>query len=118
MAAGPKFFAGAKRLKNTENMLARDVDAFYTATPPYLHPEHFEKAVKSRKHIFMEKPAGVEPAGGRRVIAAAKTADPARRITVDFQQRYGADYRKAYESVKAGELGKIGASRAAELGGG
>ena len=44
-------------------MLASDVDAVYIATPPYLHPQHFEAAVKSRKHIFMEKPAGVDPAG-------------------------------------------------------
>jgi predicted dehydrogenase len=118
IAAASKIFSGAKPFKNIDDMLASDVDAVYIATPPYLHPEHFEKAVKSRKHIFMEKPAGVDPAGVRRVIAAAKTADPARRITVDFQQRYGADYRKAYEIVKSGELGRIVAIRAAWIGGG
>ena len=49
-----------------------DVDAVYIATPPYLHPEHFEMAVAARKHIFMEKPAGVDVAGCQRVLAAAQ----------------------------------------------
>jgi Predicted dehydrogenases and related proteins len=118
IAAASKIFSGAKPFKNIDDMLGSDVDAVYIATPPYLHPEHFEKAVKSRKHIFMEKPAGVDPAGVRRVIAAAKTADPTKRITVDYQQRYGVDYRKAYEIVKSGELGRIVAIRAAWIGGG
>jgi myo-inositol 2-dehydrogenase/D-chiro-inositol 1-dehydrogenase len=118
IAAASKIFSGAKPFKNIDDMLASDVDAVYIATPPYLHPEHFEKAVKSRKHIFMEKPAGVDPAGVRRVIAAAKKADPAKRITVDYQQRYGVDYKKAYEIVKSGELGRIVAIRASWIGGG
>ncbi|HTM51631.1 MAG TPA: Gfo/Idh/MocA family oxidoreductase [Bryobacteraceae bacterium] len=118
IAAASKLFSGAKAFKNIDDMLASDVDAVYIATPPFLHPEHFEKAVKARKHIFMEKPAGVDPAGCRRVIAAARTADKNKRITVDYQQRYGADYRKAYEIVKSGELGRIVAIRAAWIGGG
>src|SRR5437899_5062864 len=118
IAAASKLFSGARPFKNIDDMLASDVDAVYIATPPYLHPEHFEKAVKSRKHIFMEKPAGVDPAGCRRVIEAARKADPNKRITVDYQQRYGADYRKAYEIVKSGELGRIVAIRAAWIGGG
>ena len=118
IAAASKLFSGARPFKNIDDMLASDVDAVYIATPPYLHPEHFEKAVRSRKHIFMEKPAGVDPAGCRRVIEAARKADPNKRITVDYQQRYGADYRKAYEIVKSGELGRIVAIRAAWIGGG
>src|SRR5438445_3501891 len=112
IAAASKLFSGAKPFKNIDDMLASDVDAVYIATPPYLHPEHFEKAVKSRKHIFMEKPAGVDPAGCRRVVEAAKKADPAKRITVDYQQRYGKDYRRAYEIVSSGELGGIKMVRA------
>src|ERR1041384_8105322 len=109
---------GAKTFKSAKDLLASDVDAVYIATPPYLHPEHFELAVAARKHIFMEKPAGVDPAGCKRVIAAAKKADPHKRITVDYQQRYGKDYRKAYAIVKSGELGGIKQIRASWLGGG
>jgi len=118
LAAATQKFSGARTFKNYHDLLASDVDAVYIATPPYLHPEHFEAAVQSRKHIFMEKPAGVDVAGCRRVVAAAKQADPAKRISVDYQQRYGKDYRKAYEIVHSGELGGIKMVRASWLGGG
>src|SRR5438046_417854 len=118
LQAASKQFSGARQFKNMHDLLASDVDAVYIATPPYLHPEHFEAAVASRKHIFMEKPAGVDPAGCKRVLAAAKKADPKKRITVDYQQRYGKDYKKAYAIVKSGELGGIKQIRASWLGGG
>src|ERR1700733_11470136 len=66
IAAASKVSSGAKPFKNIDDMLASDVDAVYIATPPYLHPPHFEAAIKSRKHIFMEKPGGGAPRGGRR----------------------------------------------------
>jgi myo-inositol 2-dehydrogenase/D-chiro-inositol 1-dehydrogenase len=111
-------FSGAKTFKSAKDLLASDVDAVYIATPPYLHPEHFEMAVAARKHIFMEKPAGVDVAGCQRVLAAAKKADKSKRISVDFQQRYGVDYRQAYDRVKSGEFGPIRMVRAAWIGGG
>jgi myo-inositol 2-dehydrogenase/D-chiro-inositol 1-dehydrogenase len=111
-------FSGARQFKDYHDMLASDVDAVYIAVPPFLHPEVFEAAVKAKKHIFMEKPAGVDPEGCRRVMAAGKAADPTKRITIDYQQRYGKDYRAAYEIVKSGQLGNIIEIRAAWLGGG
>ncbi len=117
LEAASKKFAGARRFKSINDALASEVDAIYIATPPYLHPEHFELAVKAKKHIFMEKPAGVDPAGCKRVIEAAKIADKNKRISVDYQQRYGKDYKKAYAIVKSGELGGIKMIRAAWLGG-
>lgn len=115
--AGEKF-TGAKKFKDIHALLASDVDAVYIATPPYLHPEHFELAVKARKHIFMEKPAAVDVAGCRRVLAASQKADKTKRISVDYQQRYGKDYQKAWQIVKSGELGAIKMVRASWLGGG
>ncbi len=117
-AAAEKRFAGARRYRAFTDLLASDVDAVLIATPAYLHPEHFEAAVAARKHIFMEKPAAVNAAGCRRVTEAARKADKTRRITVDYQQRYGADYRRAQGVVKSGELGAIKMVRAAWLGGG
>ena len=118
LEAAAKKYSGAKRFKNHKELLASDVDAVLIATPAYLHPEHFEAAVAARKHIFMEKPAAVNAAGCHRVIAAARRADKTKRITVDYQQRYGKEYRKAYGVVKSGELGAIKMVRAAWLGGG
>jgi len=111
-------YSGAKTFKNFNDLLNSGVDAVLIATPAYLHPEHFEAAVNAKKHIFLEKPVGVDVKGVHRVIAAGKKADPSKRISVDFQQRYGKDYRKAYEIVKSGELGAIKMVRAAWIGGG
>ncbi|MDX1982942.1 MAG: Gfo/Idh/MocA family oxidoreductase [Bryobacteraceae bacterium] len=116
--AARKRYTGAKAYKQYQELLASNVDAVLIATPVYLHPEHFEAAVNARKHIFMEKPAGADAAGCRRVIAAATKADPTKRITVDFQQRYGKDYKHAWQVVRSGELGQIKMVRAAWLGGG
>jgi predicted dehydrogenase len=118
IAAATQKYSGAKAYKNYKDLLAGPYDAVYIATPAFLHPEHMEAAILARKHIFCEKPVGVDAAGCKRVIAAAKKADPTKRISVDFQQRYGKDYRKVFEIVKSGELGGIKMIRAAWIGGG
>src|SRR5688572_22577186 len=118
LSAATGKYSGAKTYKAYQDLLASNVDAVLIATPAYLHPEHFEAAVKARKHILLEKPAGVDAAGCRRVIEAGKKADPTKRISDDFQQRYGKDYRKVHEVVKSGELGAIKMVRAAWIGGG
>ncbi len=118
-SAASQKFSGARAFRNHQELLAApEIDAVYIASPAYLHPEHFEAAVEAKKHIFMEKPAGVDAAGCHRVLRAARKADPTKRISVDLQQRYGKDYRKAYEVVKSGQLGLIKQVRAAWMGGG
>ncbi len=111
-------YSGARTYKDYKELLRSDVDAVLIATPAYLHPEHFEAAVAARKHIFMEKPAGVNAAGCRRVVEAAKKADKTKRITVGYQQRYGKEYRRAHQIATSGEIGPIKMVRAAWLGGG
>ena len=118
LKVGSEKFSGAKQFRSHQELLASDVDAVYIATPAFLHPEHFEAAVKAKKHIFMEKPAGVDAKGCKRVLEAARKADPTKRISMDFQQRYGTDYRKAHALVNSGELGGLKMVRAAWLGSG
>ncbi len=113
-----KKYSAARQYKNFKDLLASDIDAVLIATPAALHPEHFEAAVAARKHIFLEKPAAVNAEGCRRVLAAARKADPTKRITVDFQQRYGKDYRRVHQVVTSGEIGAIKMIRAAWMGGG
>src|SRR2546429_121446 len=96
----------AKPYKTYQDVLASDVDAVMIATPVYLHPEHFEAAVKSGKHIYMEKPAGLDVAGCKRVMKAADGADRKINITFGFQQRYGGGYVKAKQMLDGGGSGK------------
>jgi myo-inositol 2-dehydrogenase/D-chiro-inositol 1-dehydrogenase len=98
--------------KDFEKMLASDVDAVLIATPPFEHPRMLEAAVDARKHIFCEKPMGVDAEGCFRVIAAAERADPAKCISVGFQQRYGPVYLEAYKRIQEGQIGELSNARA------
>lgn len=94
--------------KDFEKMLSSpDIDAVFIATPPFEHPRMFEAAVQARKHIYCEKPAGVDVDGVRRVIAAGRKADPKHDIAFGFQQRYGPVYLEAYKRMKSGEIGEL-----------
>jgi len=98
----------AKSYSNFQDLLNdKNIDAVMIATPVYLHPEHFEAAVKSGKHIYMEKPAGLDVAGCKRVMRAADSADRKINITFGFQQRYGGVYVKAKQLLESGTLGKV-----------
>ena len=116
LAAGRAKYSGAQEFKDIKELLASDVDAVLIATPIVYHPEHFELATKAKKHIYMEKAAAIDAKGCMRVLKAAKAADPTKRISMGFQQRYGKDYRRAHALINSGQLGKIRMIRAAWLG--
>jgi myo-inositol 2-dehydrogenase / D-chiro-inositol 1-dehydrogenase len=97
----------AKRYKDMNALLASDVDAVIIATPVFLHPEHFEAAVKAGKHVYIEKPAGLDVAGCKRVMKVADGADRTLNLTFGFQQRYGQVYQNAKKAVDAGAIGPI-----------
>lgn len=101
-----------KVFKTHEKLLADPgIDAVIIASPPFLHPEHLEAAVNARKHIYCEKPMGVDIEGCRRVIQVARRADPKKVISVGFQQRYGPVYLEAYKRLQRGDLGEVVTAR-------
>ncbi len=99
--------AGAVEYADFRKLLASDVDAVLIATPVFLHPEHLEAAIQAGKHIYIEKPAGADVEGCKRVLKAADGADRRINITFGFQQRYGPGYRKAHALVHSAEFGKL-----------
>jgi myo-inositol 2-dehydrogenase / D-chiro-inositol 1-dehydrogenase len=105
-AAGPKVY------KDFEKLLASpDIDAVVIATPPFEHPRMLEAAVEAGKHIYCEKPAGVDLEGVKRVIAAGRKADPKKNISFGFQQRYGPVYLEAYKRLQEGHIGTLSNAR-------
>jgi len=101
-----------KLYKDFEKLLASpDIDAVVIATPPFEHPRMLEAAIQAHKHIYCEKPAGVDVEGVKRVIAAARKADPKKNISFGFQQRYGPVYLEAYQRVKDGRIGTLSNAR-------
>jgi predicted dehydrogenase len=118
LAAGRQQYAGAKEFGAYQDLLNSPVDAVLIASPAFLHPEHLEAAIAAKKHVYCEKPMGVNVADTHRILKAASKADPKKRISCGFQQRYGKAYQEAWRLVNSGELGKLLAVRASWIGGG
>lgn len=97
----------AKLYTDFRKMLASDIDAIIIATPVFLHADHFEAAVKSGKHIYIEKPASMDVAGCKRIMRAADAADRKLNISFGFQRRYGQLYLKAKALAESGAVGPI-----------
>jgi len=93
--------------KDLNQLLASDVDAVIIATPVFLHADHFEAAVKSGKHIYIEKPASATVEGCKRIMRAADSAGRNLNISFGFQRRYSQLYLKAKQVADSGAIGKI-----------
>lgn len=74
-------------------------DVIILATPPGFRPYHFESCIKHNKHVFMEKPVAVDPAGIQKVLQAAALAKQKKlNVVVGLQRRYQDSYRALYEN--------------------
>ncbi len=96
---------GVKIHKDLNDVLASDVDALIIATPVYMHPDHFELALKSGKHIYIEKPAAADLAGAKKVMRLADAAPRHLNITFGYQQRHGKVYHAAKNLIDSGSIG-------------
>lgn len=111
--------SGAKVFRDAAEMFAAGgFDAVYIATPVYLHPEHFEMAVRAGVHIYCEKPAGASVAGVKRLQAAAKRMGPDRVCFFGFQQRWSPEYLAAEKLLRDGKIGDLLLMRAEWMVGG
>src|SRR3954449_9811552 len=89
------------------------VDVVLLAQPPGYRPQHFEYAVRAGKHVFMEKPVATDPAGIRRVLAAAEEAKKKNlKVGVGLQRRHQPSYHEAIQKIRDGAIGDLVALRA------
>ncbi|WP_422925793.1 Gfo/Idh/MocA family protein [Singulisphaera sp. PoT] len=95
-----------------QKVLDSGVDLIILATPPGFRPQMIEAAVKAGKHIFTEKPVGVDGPGIRRVLAAAEEAK-AKKLSVvaGTQRRHQAGYIESMKRIHGGEIGEVTAGR-------
>jgi myo-inositol 2-dehydrogenase / D-chiro-inositol 1-dehydrogenase len=86
---------------------AKDVDLIQISTPPFFHVQHLEAAVASGKHVYCEKPVGVDVAQTKQALEIAKRVKPSQSVDVGFQCRSAPPIAAIAEKIKAGALGKI-----------
>jgi predicted dehydrogenase len=86
---------------------SNEIDVIHIATPPYFHPYHFEGAVQGGKHVYLEKPVGIDVPGCKKVMSIAERAKPSQSIAVGFQLRHATPYVQLVERIKQGQIGSI-----------
>src|SRR5271166_4374402 len=86
-----------------------DVDLIQISTPPFFHVEHLAAAVASGKHVYCEKPVGVDIRQAQQALEIAKRVKPGQSVDVGFQCRSAPPMATIAEKIKAGALGKIAA---------
>jgi predicted dehydrogenase len=96
-----------------------DVDMVILTEPPHFRPSHLKAAIEGGKHVFMEKPAGVDPVGIRSVIASAELADrKGLTIVAGTQMRRISHLVEGMKAIHDGAIGELVGGQCVRLGGG
>jgi len=85
------------------------IDLIQISTPPFFHVQHLEAAVKSGKHVYVEKPVGIDVRQAQHALEIAKRVKPNQSVDVGFQCRSAPPIAALADKIKAGALGKIAA---------
>jgi myo-inositol 2-dehydrogenase / D-chiro-inositol 1-dehydrogenase len=86
----------------------QNCDLVLLATPPGFRPIHITAAVAARKHIFTEKPVGVDGPGIRAVLAAYDTANQHHlAVVAGTQRRNQTGYIESMQRIHAGDIGTV-----------
>jgi len=102
-------FAGFEAYKN---VIASEADLVILATPPGFRPMHLQAAIEAGKHVFMEKPVAVDPAGVRSVMASSDLAkQKSLAIVAGTQRRHQLGYVEAMKRIHAGAIGDVVAAQ-------
>lgn len=102
-----------------KKVLACDIDLVILTQPPGFRPMHLRAAIEAGKHVFMEKPAAVDPVGIRSVIASAELADKkGLTIVAGTQARRMSNRMEVIKRIHRGDIGEIVAGQCVRIGGG
>ncbi len=84
-----------------------DVDLIQISTPPFFHVQHLEAAVAAGKHVYCEKPVGVDVRQARQALEIAKRVKPTQSVDIGFECRSAPPIAAIAERIKGGALGQI-----------
>jgi predicted dehydrogenase len=91
-----------------KRVVQSDVHVVFLTAPPHWRAQHFQAAVEAGKHVFMEKPGGVDPRGIRSVIQTAELAQQRRlSVVAGTQRRHSKKYLETIRRIHDGQIGQI-----------
>ncbi len=98
-------------------VLASGVDLVLLATPGGFRPPILRAAIEAGKHVFCEKPMGIDPTGVRSVRESVQLAKEKKlALRAGFNMRFEPAYQEAMERVHGGDIGDIVAIYSTRLG--
>lgn len=83
-------------------------DVVLIANAAKFHPLHAMAAIRAGKHVFVEKPHGIDP-GGVRLMQQACDLARAKNLSIvsGLHSRYHAGYAETIQRIQAGAIGEI-----------
>jgi len=101
-----KPYQGTLGYSNYHELLAnKDIDAVVISTPDHQHAILAVYAVRAGKDVYLQKPASLTIAEGRRMADEVKKSG--RILQIGSQQRSWKQFRRACELVRNGRIGDI-----------
>ncbi len=83
-------------------------DVVVIANAAKFHPLHAMSAIKAGKHVFVEKPHGIDPAGLKLMQQAAELAKQKKLCLVSgLQSRYHSGYAETVQRIHDGAIGDV-----------
>lgn len=82
-----------------------DVDAVVVSSPNFLHREHAIAVAQAGKHLYCEKPMGLDLADARAIAAAVQRAGVASQV--GFSPRCSANLQRMARRARGGEYGRL-----------
>lgn len=97
---------GVETYKDYRDLLSRnDIDAISVVVPNYLHARVTIDALKSGKHVLVEKPMALSTSDCQEMIAAAK--ENGLKLAVGHELRFSPMMRKIKNFIDDGSLGNV-----------
>jgi predicted dehydrogenase len=83
-------------------------DVVLIACASKFHPMYAEAAIKAGKHVFVEKPHGIDPVGVRRMEAACAVAREKKlSILSGLQSRWHSGWKETVKRIHDGAIGDV-----------
>lgn len=97
---------GCRTYRSLGPMLAQDdIDVVVVATPSHTHAADARRALKSGRHVVVEKPMAMSVAQADSVIATAQEAD--RRLFVHHNYRFMRNFTYYVDVIRSGLIGRV-----------
>ena len=101
-----------------ERVIESGIDVAVIACTSHFHSGFLKAAVDAGKHVFVEKPVGIDPAGVKTAMAACEAAkEKGLSVVSGLCNRHQPGIRGVVERVHDGAIGEIVAVQVSRLGG-